>query len=156
MDIYSILADHKIEYKRYDHPPVFTVEEAKAWTSHIEGMHCKNLFLKNRNGKRHFLFVLQEDRPMNLKALAEQLGLSNLSFASSDRLKKYLDLEPGSVSPLGLVNNHDRDVEVYFGKEVYESEYSAFHPNVNTATLTFKTKDLIDFIEALGYNIKTI
>jgi len=156
MDIYKYLEAQGIAYTRYDHPPVFTVEEAKRWTSHIEGMHCKNLFLKNRNGKRHFLLVLQEDRPVSLKDLAERLGISNLSFASPERLMKYMRLEPGSVSPLGLVNNTDRNVEVYFGEEVYKSDISAFHPNTNTATLTFKTKDLLRFIEELGYSIHTI
>ena len=156
MDILKYLDNHAISYDKYEHEAVYTVEEAQRFTSHIPGVHCKNLFLKNRKGKRHLLVVLEESRPLNLKELSDYLGLNGLSFASKERLFKYLKVEPGAVSPLGLIHDEKKEVEVYFGKEVYNSVQSAFHPNNNTMTLVMNTKDLLMLIEDLGYTIKVI
>lgn len=145
-----------ISFDLYEHEPVFTVDQAKIHTGHLPGMHCKNLFLRNRNGKKHYLLVLQEDTNVNLKAFSEEIGSTNLSFASSERLYEYLKLRPGSVGPFGLLNDTSRHVEVYFDSVVYESEYSAFHPNINNQTVVLKTKDLIKLLEDLGYQVKIL
>lgn len=150
------LSKKNIQYTVYEHPPVYTVEEAKKWTSHIPGVHCKNLFLRNRSGKQHYLFVLEEDRTVDLKALAKLIGSSNLSFASEARLYKYLKIKAGSVSPLGLINDKERHVKVFFDKELDNNELSAFHPNVNTSTIVMNTKALFQFIGDLGYQIQMI
>jgi Ala-tRNA(Pro) deacylase len=150
------LDEKNIAYTVFDHEAVYTVEEAKTLTNHIPGLHCKNLFLRNRNGKQHYLLVLEEDRVVDLKELSDLIGCSNLSFASSERLYKYLKLKPGSVSPLGLVNDETRHVKVFFDKQVYESEFSAFHPNINTRTIVVNTQELFKFIDELGYQIQMI
>lgn len=156
MDLLKILDDKKLLYELYEHPAVYTVEEAKAHTSSIDGVHCKNLFLRNRSGKKHYLIVLEQDFELNLKNLSNQLGTGNLSFASKERLKKYLNVMPGSVSPLGLYYDNERHVKIYFERCVYESEYTVFHPNINTQSLRIKTADLINFLEQLGYNIEVL
>ncbi|MCH4886010.1 prolyl-tRNA synthetase associated domain-containing protein [Acidaminobacter sp. JC074] len=156
MSVTDLLKEAGCDFKVYDHPPVFTVDQAKQHTSHLPGVHCKNLFLRNRKGKQHFLFVFQEDRQVNLKDLSDSLGTSGLSFASEERLYKYLKLKPGSVGPLGLIHDCKKHVTVYFDQQIVESEYSSFHPNINTQTIVIKTKDLLRFIESLGYTIHYI
>lgn len=156
MEILKVLDDENLHYELYHHPAVYTVEQAKIHTSSIEGVHCKNLFLRNRSGKKHYLIVMEQDSVLNLKYLSDQIGTGNLSFASKERLMKYLNVEPGSVSPLGLYYDCDRDVQVYLEGCVYHSEYTVFHPNINTQSLKIKTQDLINFLEKLGYNIEII
>lgn len=150
------LNQNNIEYTLYKHDAVYTVEEAKRLTGHIPGIHCKNLFLRNRSGKEHYLLVLEEDRKVDLKDLSILIGSSNLSFASKERLYKYLRLEPGSVSPLGLINDESRHVKVYFDKAVYQADLAAFHPNVNTSTIVIKTESLLEYLNDLGYKIQII
>lgn len=156
MNPLDLLDKEGISYKIYEHQPVYTVEEAKKLTGDIPGVHCKNLFLRNRNGKQHYLIVLEEDRQVDLRELSELIGAKSLSFASKERLYKYLKLKPGSVSPLGLVNDETRHVKVYFDKDLYDSKESAFHPNINTSTIVLNTKELFNFIDALGYKIQMI
>ncbi len=156
MNPLDFLTKEGIKYKVYEHKPVYTVGEAKRLTGNIPGVHCKNLFLRNRDGKQHYLIVLEEDREVDLRVLSKLIGAKNLSFASEERLYKYLKLEPGSVSPLGLVNDETRHVKVYFDKHLFDAEETAFHPNINTSTIVINTKELINFIEALGYKIQKI
>ena len=156
MNPLDFLTKEGIKYKVYEHKPVYTVGEAKRLTGNIPGVHCKNLFLRNRDGQQHYLIVLEEDREVDLRVLSKLIGAKNLSFASEERLYKYLKLEPGSVSPLGLVNDETRHVKVYFDKHLFDAEETAFHPNINTSTIVINTKELINFIEALGYKIQKI
>lgn len=156
MNPLDFLNNEGIKYKVYEHKPVYTIGEAKRLTGDIPGVHCKNLFLRNRNGDQHYLIVLEEDREVDLRVLSQLIGAKNLSFASEERLYKYLKLEPGSVSPLGLVNDETRHVKVYFDKDLCDAEETAFHPNINTSTIVINTKELFKFIEALGYKIQMI
>jgi len=156
MSLIEMLDEAGFDYDVFTHPAVFTVEEAKLHTSHLPGVHCKNLFLRNRNGRTHYLFVFQEDRQVDLKQLSDQLGINSLSFASKERLFRHLNLTPGSVSPFGLINDVERQVKVFFDVQVADSEYSSFHPNINTQTIVIKTKDLLNFIESMGYIIQYI
>lgn len=146
----------KVDYKIYNHPAVYTVEEAKKYTHHIKGVHCKNLFLRNRKGNQHYLLVLEEDRQVDLKSFSKAIGSSNLSFASEERLFKYLKLKPGSVGPFGLLNDEERHVKVFLDQQLFEEEYAAFHPNKNTQTLCLKTEDLRKILMNLGYQIEMI
>lgn len=153
MDILEYLTSLKIEYEVFEHEPVYTVEEAKLLTNHVKGMHCKNLFLRNRKGNQHYLVVLDEDREINLKELSKDIESTSLSFASKERLYEYLNLEPGSVSPFGLINDKDNHVKVILDKNIVNSETVTFHPNRNTATLCMKTNDLMRYLNIQGYEI---
>jgi Ala-tRNA(Pro) deacylase len=143
-----------IEYQYLDHPPVYTVEEARKQTGHLPGVHCKNLFLRNKKGKRHYLVVMEESKRADLKVLTKKLGEDNLSFASKERLKKYLNLDPGAVSPFGLVNDPERSVNVLVDSDLQNPETIYFHPNVNTATVGISGEDWNKFLQSTGHRIR--
>ncbi len=106
--VYDALAALGIPYERFEHPPVFTVEEAERYWADIPATHCKNLFLRNAKGTRHYLVVLEHSKKADLKLLAAKIGDDRLSFASADRLMRFLGLTPGSVSPMGLLHARRR------------------------------------------------
>ena len=109
--IYEFLEKNKVEYERHDHEAVFTVEESKQLSPELDGASTKNLFLRDKKGSRHFLVTVPEDKQVDLKALSGKLDSSRLSFASPERLKMHLGIEPGSVSLLALANDYDNKVE---------------------------------------------
>ena len=121
-DVYQFLADHHIDYQRHDHPPVFTVAAAKT----------KNLFLRDKKGKRHFLVVVPAQKRVDIKALGAVIGAGRLTFGSPDRLKRYLGVDPGSVTILALIRDADHAVEVVFDKILGQEKAFQFHPLVNT------------------------
>lgn len=145
--VYDILKLLDINYKRYEHKPVYTVEEANELDICISGQHCKNLFLRNRKGDIHYLVILDDTKKVDLKSLSKQIGSSNLSFASEERLDKYLGLKPGSVTPFGIINDIESEVTVLVDKDLVKADIVNFHPNVNTATIGVSYKDLEKFIK---------
>jgi Ala-tRNA(Pro) deacylase len=151
--VYDFLQQMEISYVRHEHPPVFTVEEADQYWEGIAGAHSKNLFLRNNKGNQHFLVVLESSKKVDLNQLGEKTGAGKLSFASADRLEKYLGLEKGAVSPFGLINDHTRVVRVVLDEELKKSEYVNFHPNVNTATLTLSFQDFERFLDRCGNEV---
>ena len=155
-DIYELLTLLKIDYQRHDHPPVFTVEEADLHKGAIAGGQSKNLFLRNKKGRRHYLLVAEAHRPVHLKSLQALLGESTLSFASPERLLKYLGLTPGSVSPFGLVNDAAHEVVVLLDRALLAHERLNFHPNVNTATLTVSREDFQTFLQHCGNEVRVL
>ncbi len=146
-DIYEVLESLNIEYKEYDHPAVYTVEEAEEY-DRGSGAHSKNLFLRNKKGNHHYLVVVDASKRVNLKDLEKRLQESGLSFASAERMDKYLGLTPGAVSPFGLINDTDKEVRVVVDTDLLEFSEQGFHPNVNTATLTLSTNDFKRFLES--------
>jgi Ala-tRNA(Pro) deacylase len=149
-DVYARLNTLRIAYERYEHPPVFTVEQAEAHWAGIDATHCKNLFLRNQKGSRHYLVILPASKRADLRAVADQIGDGKLSFASPDRLMTHLGLTPGSVSPFGLINDAHHHVRVVIDADLASAERVAFHPNINTATLALARADLERFLEACG------
>lgn len=135
-----------IPFTRHTHPPVFTVEEAERHWSSIEGCHCKNIFLRNKKGSRHYLVVLAHRKTLNIQNLTLSLREDRLSFASAERLQRYLGLEAGSVSPFGLIHDSNRDVQVVLDSDLKRCERISFHPNVNTATVTIAYADFEKFL----------
>ena len=135
---------------RHDHPPVATVEEAVRHWADIPATHCKNLFLRNQKGDRHYLVIVEHAKRVDLRRLAEQIGDGKLSFASPERLKTYLGLTPGSVSPFGLINDSSRAVRVVIDRDLKAATRLSFHPNINTVTLTIAGADFTRFLEACG------
>ena len=124
-----------IRFDPYQHPPIATAEEGEVHWAGIDAVHCKNLFLRNQKGTRHYLVILAHTKRADLRAVADQIGDGKLSFASPDRLMKYLGVTPGSVSPFGLIHDHDHHVRVYLDRELKQAPRISFHPNINTARL---------------------
>jgi Ala-tRNA(Pro) deacylase len=136
-----------IAHRTVEHPPVFTVEEAKALRGNLPGHHIKNLFLRNKK-EEMWLVVALEDRAIDLKRLGEVLGAGRLSFGSAERLKRYLGVEPGSVTPLSLVNDEARAVQLVLDRGVADGGPVNAHPLVNTMTTALAPADLLRFFAA--------
>lgn len=152
--VLETLEEHGIPYIRHEHPPVATVEEAEKHWAGLKGTHCKNLFLRNYKGNRHYLVIAPVTRGIDLKRLTAQLDEDRLSFASAERLKRWLGVEPGSVSPFGLVNDGTHHVQVVCDIALKASPALGFHPNVNTATLEISLADFERFLAASGNTVR--
>lgn len=150
------LAALGIVVARFEHPPVFTVAEATEHWAGIDATHCKNLFLRNKKGNRHYLIVLEHQKSADLKRLAEQIGEDRLSFASPDRLAAHLGLQPGAVSPMGLLNDGALAVQVVLDADLRRAERVAFHPNVNTATIVLAWADFERFLESTRHLVRFV
>jgi Ala-tRNA(Pro) deacylase len=155
-EVYEVLETLGISFERFAHPPVFTVDEAERYWADVPAAHCKNLFLRNARGTRHYLVVLGHSKKADLKALSARLGDDRLSFASPDRLMRFLHLTPGAVSPFGLIHESAGDVIVVLDADLTGTKRIGFHPNVNTATITLPTVDFLRFIEARGNIVRRI
>jgi Ala-tRNA(Pro) deacylase len=154
--VYERLQQLGIPYERHDHPPVFTVDEAVQHWAGIEATHCKNLFVRNKKGSRHYLIVAEHAKPVRLDAVVAQLGDDRLSFASPDRLQRYLGLTPGSVSPFGLINDAKHDVIVVIDADLRQAARVGFHPNVNTSTVVISLADFERFLASTGHVVRWI
>ncbi len=144
--VYDILDQLNLKYIKHEHPPVFTVEEAEKHWNGIQGAHCKNLFLRNKKGKNHYLVILKHTKRLNIKSLEKKLNEEKLSFASQDRVNRYLGLSTGAVSPYGLINDKEKNVRVILDEDLENERLINFHPNVNTATITVSFKDFKKFL----------
>lgn len=138
-----------IAHRTVTHPPVFTVEEAKALRGTLPGAHIKNLFLRNKK-EEMWLVVALEDRQVDLKRLGEVLGAGRLSFGSPERLGRHLDVEPGSVTPLSLINDEAHVVRLALDRAI-EGDLVNVHPLVNTMTTAMAATDLLRFFAATGH-----
>jgi Ala-tRNA(Pro) deacylase len=132
------------------HAPVFTVEEAQAARGEMPGVHCKCLFLIDKKGAL-WLVVAEENRRVDLKALAARLGAGRFSFASPERLMRHLGVEPGTVTPFALINDVERAVRVGLDQEMLKGETLNYHPLTNAATTRIAAADLLAFIRACGH-----
>ncbi|PIZ94963.1 MAG: prolyl-tRNA synthetase associated domain-containing protein [Candidatus Magasanikbacteria bacterium CG_4_10_14_0_2_um_filter_37_12] len=153
MNIYQVLDDLKIKYTKYIHQPVYTIAEAERYCSHIPGGKSKNLLLRNRKGNKHYLVVVRSDKKLDLEKLQDFLQESNLSFASEERLMKCLGLTPGSVSPFGLVNDLEKEVQVVIDSDLLEYDELQYHPNINTETLVLSVEDFKKFLDWTGNEV---
>ncbi|MBV8392208.1 MAG: prolyl-tRNA synthetase associated domain-containing protein [Alphaproteobacteria bacterium] len=140
-----------IAHKTVEHAPVYTVEEAKLHRGVLPGHHIKNLFLRNKK-EEMWLVVAIEDRAIDLKRLGEALGAGRLSFGSPDRLRRVLGVEPGSVTPLSLVNDTDRQVRLVLDSGLKEGGPVNAHPLTNTMTTALSLADLERFFAATGHS----
>ncbi len=148
-EIFASLDDLNIKYKKKSHVAVYTIEEMDLLGSDFfeNACICKNLFLRDQKGKRHFLYVLKENKKADLKSLSEKVNSSKLSFASEERLKKYLNVEKGSVTPLAIIYDKNKEVEVLIDEDLLKEETLGVHPGINTETVLLSSKDLIRYIE---------
>ena len=148
--LFSRLEQLGIAHRTVEHPPVFTVEEAKALRGDLPGHHIKNLFLRNKK-EEMWLVVALEDRAIDLRRLGEALGAGRLSFGSPERLKRYLGVEPGSVTPLALINDEACVVRLVLDRGLADGGPVNIHPLVNTMTTAMAAPDLLRFFEATGH-----
>jgi Ala-tRNA(Pro) deacylase len=150
------LAELGISFERHEHPPVATVEEAARHWIAIDATHCKNLFLRNQKGNRHYLVVLLHAKRADLREVAAQIGDGKLSFASPERLMTHLGVTPGSVSPFGLIHDHARAVRVVLDRDLKTATRVSFHPNINTATYVIDAADFKRFLDACGNTVQYV
>jgi len=151
-ELYEVLNQLGIEFEYHEHPPLATIEDAKIHWENYDSGRCKNIFFRNHKGDRHYLVVLEHLRQLNIRDLEKRLKQGKLTFASDKRLKKYLGLEPGSVSPFGLINDAENHVHLFIDEKLKEFDRLTFHPNLNTASLVISQKDFLKF---LGYTGNT-
>ena len=156
MSIYEFLSKNGIEYLQQQHDAVFTCEEAEEIKLEIGGAQTKNLFLRDRKGKNHYLVVVGYEKSVDLKSLAALLEESKLSFGSPERLMKYLQLEPGSVTILGLINDPNHEVQVVVDQSIWDASSVLCHPLVNTATVSISHIGIEKFFKATGHTYKVV
>ena len=151
------LNELNIEYKKVEHVPVYTIEDMDNLGDVFEGAKiCKNLFVRDQKGKRHFLIVLPEEKRAPLAEIATKIGSTKLSFASEERLMKYLKLTPGAVTPLAVINDENAEVEVVFDEELKTADMLGVHPCVNTATILITPANLEKYVNLNNNKIKYI
>jgi Ala-tRNA(Pro) deacylase len=144
--VYDVLDGLGVAYERFEHPPVFTAEEAAVHWAGIPGTPVKNLFLRNKKGDRHYLVILGIDKQADLRHLVKLIGDDRLSFGSPERLMGSLGLTPGSVSPFGLINDAGGTVRVIVDDDLRGSGRLIFHPNINTASVSIAFEDFERFL----------
>ena len=156
MDIYKFLAEHQIEYQRYDHPAVYTVDDVNRLIPDLPGARTKNLFICDNSGMRHFLVIIDHLKRLDLKALAAVLDTRKVRFASPRRLKGYLGITPGAVSLIAIVNDENKAVEVIIDKTLWDAESFRFHPLVNTSTLVMTKQNVKRLLVATGHRANIV
>ncbi len=154
-DLLNRFKDLGIEATTRNHPPVYTVEEAQALRGEIPGGHCKNLFLKDDKGNI-WLIVCLEEANVDLKAAPAKIGSRRLSFGKPDLLREVLGVEPGSVTPFGLINDTEQRVNVVLDATMMAHELLSYHPLENTATTTIRAADLVTFVRSCGHEPRIV
>lgn len=155
-EVLKKLNELAITYETVVHPPAFTTEEANQYIEGKAGVRTKSLFLTNRKKTAYYLLIMDDSKRLDITKFQEGLAVKRLSFASPTNLMGKLGVEPGAVSIFGLLNNQEKDVQVYFDKDIITQEIMSFHPNFNEMTLFLKTSDILRFIEELGYTYHTV
>lgn len=154
--VFDALHALAIDYTLYQHPPVFTADEAAVHWQHIPGRAVKNLFLRNKKGDRHYLVIIGLEKKADLRQLVRVIGDDRLSFGSPERLMKHLGVTPGSVSPLGLIHDAAHAVRVIVDSDLRSGERLIFHPNDNTASLTISASDFERFLDRQGNPVRWV
>ena len=144
--VYDFLDSLGVTYQRIDHEAAMTMEACEEIDRMLEATICKNLLLCNRQETRFYLLMLPGDKVFKTKDLSAQIGSSRLSFAKVEYMEQYLDITPGSLSVLGLMNDKDRMVRLLIDEDVLTGEYIGCHPCINTSSLRLRTKDLVEKI----------
>jgi len=150
LELYTAFESLGIEWEKYEHGPAPTIEIAQQYWKDIPCTHCRNIFFRNHKGNRHYLVVLEQNSEFPIHKLEAHVKQGKLSFASDWRLEKHLGLEPGSVSPFGLINDKENHVKLFLDPELRKAEKMSFHPNRNTASVVISNESLMRFLEWSG------
>lgn len=140
--VYAFLDSLNIEYKRVDHEPAMTMEACEEVDRVLGATMCKNLFLSNRQETAFYLLLIPGGKPFKTKDLSAQLGVARLSFGKAAYMEEYLDITPGSLSVLGLMNDKDNNVQLLIDEDILSAELIGCHPCVNTSSLSLTVKDM--------------
>lgn len=156
-NVLNKLNELNIEYKEVEHKPVYTIEDMDALGDIFQNAKiCKNLFVRDQKGKKHFLIVLPEEKRAPLAEIATKIQSTKLSFASEERLMKYLKLTPGAVTPLAVINDENSDVVVVLDEDLKKEKILGVHPCENTSTILLTPENLEKYIKANNNQIKYI
>lgn len=148
--VYACLERLGIEYEYYEHPEAPTIEIAAQFYRGEGTTLCKNLFFRNHKGNRHYLVIMESHFAMDIHSVEKLLHQGKLSFASPERMMRYLGVKPGSVSLFNLVNDTDKEVTLFVDSKLLDVEKVSFHPNDNRASLVISSRDMLKFIENCG------
>ena len=155
--VYDLLDSLNISYQRIDHEAAMTMEACAAIDEALEAAICKNLLLCNRQCTEFYLLLLPGDKPFKTSILSKQIGSSRLSFAGAEYMEEFLDITPGSLSVLGLMNDKDDRVKLLIDRDLLDGEYIGCHPCINTSSLRLRTADLMDtIIPAMGHPVTMV
>ena len=155
-NVYKVLETLNIKFEYVAHPPAPTIEIAMQYWKDHDAQHCKNLFFRNHKGNKHYLVVLNCLKNLAIHDLEIRLKQGKLSFASEERMMKYLGLRPGSVSPFGLIYDTTNNVHVFIDAHLKNVDKVSFHPNDNTASLIISIADFIKFLDFSGNSYEFI
>lgn len=142
--VYDLLDSLQIDYFRIDHHAIMTMEECRTVEEELDATICKNLFLVNSNKSQYYLLMLEGKKRLKTKDISKQIHSSRLSFASDEKMQEYLDITPGSVSVMGLINDVFHHVQLIVDEDIMKNEYIGFHPCINTTSMKIKTQDLFE------------
>jgi Ala-tRNA(Pro) deacylase len=155
-ELYEFLQEHYIEFQRYEHPAVYTVEQANRHLLDAPGARTKNLFICDEKKQDYFILWLPSDKQVHFNRLGKEQSLGKPRFGSPEKLKEYLDLEPGSVSVLALVNDPQQRVSLLIDRELWQEDSFQCHPLVNTASLVISRPDIERFFALTGHTLRLI
>ena len=153
--LYKMLEGLEIRFEIFEHPPFFTVYEAKKHRRRMEGFHTKNLFLRDKK-KRNYLIITHEDREIDLTQLTERIKSARLSFGSKERLFDELGVFPGAVTPLSVINNCKKDINIFLDREMIGENSIFCHPLVNDRTISLSYQSLLTYFDYLELSFKTV
>ena len=148
--VYNYLKENNIQYTTYEHPEAPTIEIARQYWHADGSKHCKNLFFRNHKGNRHYLVVFDSNQSLAIRDLEQRLKQGKLTFASEQRMEKYLGLKPGSVSPFGLINDTENHVHLFLDKNLLNETSLSFHPNDNRATVVIQQEEFQKYLQLVG------
>lgn len=155
--VYDLLDRLEIPYERVDHEKAETMEACEAIDRVLQADICKNLFLCNRQKTQFYLLMILGDKKFKTKDISGQIGSARLSFAGTEDMEKYLDITPGSVSVMGLMNDTENHVRLLVDADLLKGEYFGCHPCVNTSSLKMKTKDVLEkFLPAVHHEMTVV
>lgn len=149
-NVLTFLKAHNLEHSFYTHPEAPTIDIARQYWLKDGSKHCKNLFFRNHKGNRHYLVVLDCERDLDIHDLEKRLHQGKLSFASPQRMEKYLGLSPGSVSPFGLINDVENHVHLFIDENLKKESSLSFHPNDNHATVVISQEEFMRYLSIVG------
>ncbi len=155
-ELYDLFEKLDIGFDYHEHPPVATIEDAIVHWKNYNSGRCKNIFFRNHKGDKHYLVILEHLARIDIRDLEQRLRQGKLTFASDSRLKQYLGLQPGSVSPFGLINDREKNVYLFIDEKLKDCERLTFHPNLNTATLVVSKADFLKFLAFTGNSYEFI
>lgn len=160
MDAYQQVANKLqelgIPFDVVEHPPAFTTEQADRYIEGMEGVRTKTMFLTNKKKTQYYLLIMDDKKSLDMDLFKDLVSANRIRMASLDSLAEKMNLPAGTVSPFGLLNNPERDIQVYFDKDIVSEDIMTFHPNTNEKTIFLATQDIFKFLTHLGYDYQIL